>query len=241
MMAAIVKGLKKEHAKREQLNMIRFNAPIKITFISSCPSSTCPIAICTSHIVENMIPASYGAFEPVMIAVKPDISREYSDTVDFVIRRDFRSDYMEAADFINAGNGDVVMLQHHFDIFGVDGASNVVDLLKRIEVPVITTLYEVPENPPTTYLQSLVDVCDISQKIIVMNGNDLEVLHKQYDASLNKIDQIIRVCSDSPFGQQMRWFNVGRQYWQCVSDLMDQSLRRSQIPQEAREHSIVFR
>lgn len=219
--------------------MTRFNMPTKIAFISSCPQSLCPIATFTSRLVEYMIPTSYGAFEPVMISVQPDISRDRLDAVDFVIRRDFRSDYMEAADFINSGNGDVVVLQHHFDLFGDDAGVSIAQLAKKVDIPIITTIHMVPENAPKSYFQSLVNICDVSHRVLVMNGYHLEVLNKQYGVPLNKIDQVLRVNSDNPFDQQMKWFHVGRHYWQLVSDCLDQSPGRSQIPQAANESHYV--
>jgi hypothetical protein len=210
--------------------MIQFNPPTRIAFISSYPSGVCPVALFTLHLVECMIPASCGAFEPVMISVRPDNSRDCSEGVDFVIRRDLRSDYMEAADFINSGNGDVVMLQHHLDLFGEDSGACIAELVRKVHVPVLTTVHRVPENPPPAYFQSLVDVCTVSPRVLVINGHDLEVLNKQYAVPLHKIDLLVQVYPDSPLDQQMKWFHAGRQYWQLIRDLLNRSGRCAQIP-----------
>ena len=219
--------------------MMQFNnMPNKVAFITSYPPGICPIAAFTAHLVETMIPASYGAFEPIMIAVEPDVSRDYPDEVNFVIRKDFRSDYMEAADFINAGHGDVALVQHHFDIFGV--GRGIGDLASTLDVPVITTLHSVPPNPPVCHYESLAELCDASAKVIVTNKHDFEVLNKQYSVSPYKVELIDADRSNNPFVRDKEWFYVGRQYWQLVSDQMHQFAGDLRSLQAAKEHSLLF-
>lgn len=190
----------------------------KIAFIGSYPPGVCPIAEFTQHVVENMLPASYGAFEPVMIAVESDVTRDYPDDVNFVIRKNFPSDYIEAGDFINAGHGDVVLVQHHFDLFGPEGAGCVSGLLKNLAVPVITTLHDVTNNLPECYFDSLRGVCEASEKLLVKDKKEFELLSGIYGVPQSKIELVIPDRSDNPFDREEHWFYVGRQYWQIVRE-----------------------
>lgn len=222
--------------------MLQFDRPNQVAFITSYPERVCPIAAFTSHLVESMISASGETLEPVLIAVQSDVSRDYSEDVNFVIRKGFRSDYMEAADFINAGHGDVVVVQHHFDIFGEAEGSCLGDLLKRLEAPVMTTLHDVPGNLPSCHLQALHDVCDASLRVVVKNKHDLELLNKLYGIPLGKIDLILdnRLRPDYLFNQQEEWFQIGRQYWLLVSEQLCQAADELPSSHAAKEHSLLY-
>lgn len=193
--------------------MIKFNTRNKIAFISSYPPRMCGIATFTSHLVENMLLASEGSFEPVIIAMQSDASEEHSQMADFIIRKDAKSDYMEAADFINSSNIDMVVLQHEFGLFGGDGGSYIGSLLQRINTPVFTTLHTVLGRPASEYFQSLIDVCANSEKVIVMNKRGVDMLEKIYGVSKRKIRLIPHGILDVPFGRTEIYkgkLNLGR-------------------------------
>ncbi|MHC4680237.1 MAG: hypothetical protein ACYTEK_16235 [Planctomycetota bacterium] len=58
----------------------------------------CEIAANTSHVVENIGSAPGGTFKPVAAATQPDISRQFSGLVTFVVHKDRKSDCTVAAD-----------------------------------------------------------------------------------------------------------------------------------------------
>lgn len=218
--------------------MLQYNAPYKVAVITSYPPGTCPIATFSANLVENMIPASYGAFEPVLVAVESEISREYPDDVNFVIRRNFHSDYLEAADFVNAGNGDVVLVQHHFDLFGID--DNLVSLIQHLDVPVIATLHSVPQMPPTCHYEQLINLCWESHKVVVTRKCDFEILSRQYKTEASKIELITADRVDNPFEHDVEWFHIGRQYWQLVSEQLQRYTGDLRSLQAAKEQAVLF-
>ena len=146
---------------------------------------------------------------------------------------------MEAADYINSGHGDIVMLQYHLDLFSGEAGLCIAELVKKLNAPVITTVHMLSENPHVINTQSLSDVCDASLKVIVMDEHDREVLCSQYGVSPNKIDRIMLVGSNDLFNQQMLWFHTGRRYWQLVSDLLYASTGHLRFQQATGEHSML--
>ena len=181
--------------------MVGYNTKNRIAFISSYPPRKCGIATFTSHLVRNTIPTPNASFEPVIIAMQSNSTMRYHEEVEFVIRKDLKSDYMEAADFIKSSNIDIVVLQHEFGLFGGEGGSYIVSLLKRLNVPVITTLHTVLEKPPEEYLRGLIDVCDWSKKVIVMNKRGVTMLENLYEVPQSKIDLIPHGVPTIPFGK----------------------------------------
>lgn len=220
--------------------MLQFELPNKVAFITSYLSGVSPMADLTSQLVEGMISASGETLQPVLIAVVSEQTRDYSEAVNFVIRKHFRSDYMEAADFINAGHGDVVIMDHHFELFGEDGELSIGEMLKRIDVPVLTTLHDVPQKLPACYYQNLMDVCDASLKVIVKCQREAEVLNKQYHIPLSKIDLIASGNADYVFEPQEKWVRIGRQYWQIVSEQLCQTAGDLRSHQADRAHSLLY-
>jgi glycosyltransferase involved in cell wall biosynthesis len=182
--------------------MIKMNTERTIAFISSYPPTRCGIATFTSHLLENIRNASGWAFEPQVVAMQSDSSRRFSEPVKFVIGRDVKCDYMEAADCINASGVDVVSLQHEFGLFGGPGGSHIAGMLKRLEAPVVTTLHTVLEKPTPEHFTRLVDVCDYSERIVVMNERGLDMLERVYGVPSSKVELIPHGIPDVPFGQE---------------------------------------
>ena len=56
-------------------------------------------------------------------------------------------DYERAADFLNAGQFEVVSLQHEFGIFGGEAGGHIMALLSRLTMPIVTTLHTVLAEP----------------------------------------------------------------------------------------------
>ena len=55
----------------------------------------------------------------------------------------------QAAEFLNNAGFDVVSLQHEYGIFGGEAGGNIIELLSRLEMPIVTTLHTVlPEPTP---------------------------------------------------------------------------------------------
>ncbi len=181
--------------------MIRLNAQRRIAFISSYPPRTCGIATFTSYLVESICEASGWTFEPVIAAMQSDASQQYSEPVKFVIGRDVKSDYVETVGCINAGDVDVVSLQHKFGLFGGPGDSHICQMLRRLKAPVVTTLHTVLEKPSPEYFTSLVDVCDCSDRIVVMNERGIDMLENVYGIRKSKIELIPHGIPNVPFGQ----------------------------------------
>jgi glycosyltransferase involved in cell wall biosynthesis len=123
----------------------------------------------------------------------------YSEPVEFTVRQDIKSDYLEACDYINSEEFDAVSLQHEFGLFGGDGGSFINLLLKRLKVPIFTTLHTVLEKPEHHYFNSLIDVCNNSCKVIVMNRRGIDMLTGIYGVHSRKIELIPHGIPDIPF------------------------------------------
>ncbi|MHC4191321.1 MAG: glycosyltransferase family 4 protein [Planctomycetota bacterium] len=171
----------------------------RVVFISSYRPRKCGIATFTSDLIANIELASEGEFEPIVVAMESGVELEYDESVKLKIRKDVKYDYIRTADYINFSDVDVVSVQHEFGLFGGEGGSYLSLLLERLNKPVITTLHTVLEKPSAEYFYSLIDVCEASDKVIVMNKRGIKMLHNIYDVPESKIELIPHGIPDLPF------------------------------------------
>ncbi len=171
----------------------------KVAFISSFPPRKCGIATFTSDLVANIKLASDGEFEPIVIAMESGTELEHDEQVKLKIRKDVKYDYVTAADYINFSDIEAVSVQHEFGLFGGQAGSYLSILLKRLNKPVITTLHTVLKKSSSEYFHSLIDVCDASEMIIVMNSLGIKMLRSIYGVPESKIKLIPHGIPDLPF------------------------------------------
>ena len=63
------------------------------------------------------------------------------------VRQDRIAEYRQAAVFLEHGAADVLCLQHEFGIFGGPSGHHVLDLVRDLRLPLVTTLHTVLREP----------------------------------------------------------------------------------------------
>jgi glycosyltransferase involved in cell wall biosynthesis len=124
---------------------------------------------------------------------------DYPASVGWRIREQLLEDYQSAARFLNAGQYDVVCLQHEFGIFGGDAGGHVMTLLRQLNMPVVTTLHTVLAAPSADQRRVLGEIVDVSTTVIVMAQKARELLRTVYDVPLEKIQVIPHGIPDCAF------------------------------------------
>ena len=124
---------------------------------------------------------------------------DYPPSVAFQIRDHHVDDYRRAADFLNAGRYDVVSLQHEFGIFGGEAGSDILVLLWRLTIPVVTTFHTVLARPTAKQRGVVERIVDASSKIVVMAEKGRELLRDVYLVADDKIEVIAHGIPDVAF------------------------------------------
>jgi glycosyltransferase involved in cell wall biosynthesis len=181
--------------------IMRLNAR-KIAFVSSFRPRKCGIATFTSDLIENIREAGGNEFIPSVIAMETNCDHRYTRPVQFVVRKDVATDYTDAADYLNSGNFDFVSLQHEFGLYGAEGGSHINLLLKRLNIPIVTTLHTVLDKPSPEYFNALIDVCGKSDIVIVMNERGIGMLTDIYGVPKRKIKLIPHGIPDVSFNHR---------------------------------------
>jgi len=148
----------------------------------------------------NAIAAEYGAAQLSVVAINDGQSSYlYPERVRFEICEGDIASYREAAEFLNAENVDLVCLQHEYGIFGGKSGNYIIELLKHLKMPVITTLHTVLREPNLDQRVVMHKIAARSDRLIVMSQHSSRILQEVFGVPAEKIDLIPHGIPDLPF------------------------------------------
>ena len=173
--------------------------PSRIAVVGNYLPRRCGIATFTTDLCDA-IHAEYGATELLALPVNDtDEGYEYPDRVRFELSEDNLASYREAADFLNFSNVDLVCLQHEYGIYGGRAGAHILELLRRLQMPIITTLHTVLRDPDPDQRAVLNEIAALSDRLVVMSRNSADILQEVFKVSPDKIDLIPHGIPDLPF------------------------------------------
>jgi glycosyltransferase involved in cell wall biosynthesis len=92
-----------------------------------------------------------------------------------------------------------VCLQHEYGIFGGKAGSHVLELLRILNMPVVTTLHTVLRQPDPDQRSVMQQIAARSDRLIVMSDYSACILQDVFGVSATKIDLIPHGIPDLPF------------------------------------------
>src|ERR1700686_4453511 len=171
----------------------------RVAFIGNHLPRRCGIATFT-HDLHRAVLTSHQDLETCVVAMtNPGCTYDYPPAVRFQVREEMIDDYAQGAELLNSASFDVVSLQHEYGIFGGEAGGNIIDLLSRLEMPVITTLHTVLADATPIQRDVMRRIIDTSAKIVVMSETACELLRSVHDVAAHKIDVIPHGIPDFPF------------------------------------------
>jgi len=172
---------------------------IKVAFLSTYPPRECGIATYSKDLIDA-ISGLYVLKPPVVLAINDKGGYyNYGSEVGFQIERERVESYVEAAEYIDGSDIDVVCLQHEFGLFGGAWGENILSLLEELEKPLITTLHTVLLDPEPEARKILKEVIQHSDHVIVMARVGLQILEELYETFSDKARYIPHGCPNVPF------------------------------------------
>ena len=171
----------------------------RVVFIGNHLPRRCGIATFT-HDLHRAVSTERPDLETCVLAMTdPGRTYDYPPAVRFKIRDEVSSDYVNAAERLNNAGFDVACLQHEYGIFGGEAGGNILQLLSRLEMPIVTTLHTVLSQPTPVQHDVMRQIIDVSTQIIVMAEKGREFLRSVHDVPARKIDVIPHGIPDFPF------------------------------------------
>src|SRR6202020_1923768 len=117
--------------------------PTRMAFVGNYLPRECGIATSTTDLC-NALAAEYGQGRLFAIPVNdPDSSYDYPEQVRLELTQEDIASYERAADFLNFNSNDLVCLQHEYGIYGGTAGRYILTMLRRLKMPLVTTLHTV--------------------------------------------------------------------------------------------------
>lgn len=170
-----------------------------IVFIGNYLPRLCGIATFTTHLLESVALNAPGKdCSAVAMDDRPE-SYAYPPQVRLQIKQDNLSEYSLVADRLNHNQVDVVCLEHEFGIFGGKRGGFILELLRELKMPVVTTLHTILKEPSTQERNIIIQLAELSDRLVVMSQRSVEFLRDIYDVPEKKIAFIHHGIPDIPF------------------------------------------
>jgi glycosyltransferase involved in cell wall biosynthesis len=174
--------------------------PSGIAVIGNHLPRQCGIATFTTDLC-NAISEEYKKSQIMVVAVNdPGSHYEYPSRVRFELAEGDSSSYDDAADFLNSCDVAMVSLQHEYGIYGGPAGSLVLRLMRRLKMPVVTTLHTALRAPNANQRIVMEEVAALSDRLIVMSQHSLRIMQEVFHVPEEKIDLISHGVPDLPFG-----------------------------------------
>ncbi len=173
--------------------------PTRIAVIGNYLPRQCGIATFTTDLC-NAISAEYGTARLLTLPVN-DIEEgyDYPARVRWSLAQDDVKSYEAAAEFLNFNNIDMVCLQHEYGIFGGPAGSHILQLLRGLKMPVVTTLHTVLREPDPDQLMVMQQIAELSDRLVVMSQLSSQFLQEIFKVPGSKIDIVPHGVPDLPF------------------------------------------
>ncbi len=159
----------------------------------------CGIATFTTHLLESIaLNAPDKDCWAIAMNDRPE-GYSYPPQVRFEINQNQLNEYSLAADLCNLNQVGVVCLQHEYGIFGGKRGSFIIDLLRDLNMPVVTTLHTILKEPNLQDRHIMMQLAEFSDRLVVMSERSVEFLRDIYQVPEEKIVLIHHGIPDVPF------------------------------------------
>jgi glycosyltransferase involved in cell wall biosynthesis len=173
--------------------------PTRIAFVGNYLPRECGIATFTTDLCDALS-AEYGEGRLFAIPVNdPDSNYDYPERVRLELMQEELGSYERAAEFLNFNGNDLVCLQHEYGIFGGSAGCYILALLRRLKMPLVTTLHTVLRKPDANQRTVLEEIAQLSDRLVVMSELAAQMLREVYGVPDGKIDVIRHGVQDLPF------------------------------------------
>jgi len=171
----------------------------KLAFIGTYVPRRCGIATFTADLVEAI--AAEAPELDCLVAAINDIPEgyPYPERVRFEVAQNNQDYYRQLAEYLNMTRVDLTCLQHEYGIFGGPAGSYILTALRRLRMPIVTTLHTVLTEPDEHQRQVLEEICRLSERLVVMSERAIRFLEEIYGVPAEKIDLIHHGIPDMPF------------------------------------------
>ena len=159
----------------------------RIAMIGNHLPRRCGIATFTTDLAEAIASDRMGSECGVVAMNDPGSHHAYPERVVFAIDEGDPASYRRAADHLNLDGADVVSLQHEYGIFGGPAGVFLLDLVRELRMPLVTTLHTVLANPNASQRAVMDELTTRSDRLVVMSTMGKDLLQRVHRVDSDKI------------------------------------------------------
>jgi glycosyltransferase involved in cell wall biosynthesis len=194
-----IEGLVPSSSSPLALKACTLPLPTRIAFVGNYLPRECGIATFTTDLC-TALAGEFGEGRLFAIPVNdPDSKYEYPEQVRLELEQEDIASYERAAEFLNFNGNDLVCLQHEYGIFGGASGRYILALLRKLKMPLVTTLHTVLREPDANQRMVLEEIAQLSDRLVVMSELAAQMLREVYGVPSGKIDVIPHGVPDLPF------------------------------------------
>lgn len=172
---------------------------IKAIYVGTYIPRECGIATFTKDLTSAINLLNPQHLAEVVAMNENGSERQYPWEVKLCIEQDKPESYLDAAEFINKSDYEVVNIQHEFGIYGGRYGEQILDFMNKLKKPVVITFHTILANP-SDYQRKLVNKIVKKAKALIVMVNEAEKrLVNVYGATKSKIVVIPHGVPDIPF------------------------------------------
>ena len=159
-----------------------------IAFLTTFPPKECGIANFTEDLIQSM--DIVGNLNMYVIAINEEEEYVYNKKVISTIRKNEKKDYSNLAEKLNHSEIDLLMIEHEYGIYGGKNGEYILELLDKLEIPVITTFHTILPSPEKNQKRIIYQLGKKSEKVITMAHITADILETTYEIPKDKIEVI---------------------------------------------------
>jgi glycosyltransferase involved in cell wall biosynthesis len=160
----------------------------------------CGIATFTTDLTDALLEELPGADGFVLAMNDAGRRHAYPSRVRFEIGESDLTSYRRAAAFLNVNQVDVLSVQHEYGIFGGRAGAHLLELLRELRMPIVTTLHTILSEPNPAQRMVLEELARLSERLIVMSASGIALLERVHGLSAGQIDLIPHGIPTVPAG-----------------------------------------
>lgn len=159
---------------------------MKIYLVSTYPPTKCGIAEYTSELAHSL---KLRGVDVGILAINTGVEKDvfYPSEVEFVVKKDVRRSFKEAARYINRSDVDLICIQHEYGIFGGKYGSYIIDFMKNVKCPIVVTMHTVLPRPERGMRKVTNLILRLSDAVTVMSHSALRILTKYYNVKASRV------------------------------------------------------
>lgn len=150
----------------------------------------CGIATFTTDLADALASQLDGVECLVLAMNEPGRRYDYPGRVALEIAEEQAASYRCAAQFLNDSGVDVVSLQHEYGIFGGPAGALLLELVRELRVPLVTTLHTILAHPSAAQRAVMDQLARQSDRFVVMSSTGASLLRSVHGVDARNIDVI---------------------------------------------------